>query len=164
MHRILPPSTPTNPIKLAKTHTHAINHSGFYPPYQYFSSISLSYFLGLRTLHTACTHCSPCSFLGPFNQSQQATFIAFLHLMLHQASWLAGTAELLCAPLTVCGFIFWFVCCFFLNRKMQDANCGCLCTEGHEHTNSVYTYKNSSAIRKTAFLLWLPHFIKHKKN
>lgn len=45
MHHILPPSTPTNPIKLAKTHTHAVNHSKSYPPYQYFSSISLTFWV-----------------------------------------------------------------------------------------------------------------------
>lgn len=109
MHHILPPSTPTNPIKLAKTHTHAVNHSRSYPPYQYFSSISLSYFPGLCTLHTACTHCSPCSFLAPLNQSQQDTLIPFLHLMLHQTSWLAGTDKLLCAPLILWGLPGWGV-------------------------------------------------------
>ena len=134
MHHVLPPSTPINPIKLAKTHTHAVNHSRSYLPYQYFSSISLAYFPGLCTLHTACTHCSPCSFLAPLNQSQQATFISFPHLMLHQASSLAGTAELLCAPLTVCGL----VCGFFFNGKMQDAKHGCLCTEGHQHRGIVF--------------------------
>lgn len=93
-------------------HTHTCCQSSrSYRPYQYFSSISLSYFPGLCTLHTACTHCSPCSFLAPFNQSQQATFISFPHLMLHQASWLAGTAELFCASLMVCGLVvaFFFV-------------------------------------------------------
>lgn len=86
-----------------------------------------------------------------FKQSQQATFFSSLHIMLHQASWLAGVAELLCAPLIVCGFfqflVFWWVflfiflffclfggvfCCFYLfvfyNRKMHDEKYVCLCT------------------------------------
>lgn len=136
MHHILPPSTPTNPIKLAKTHTHVVNHSRSYPPYQYFSSISLSYFPGLCTLHTACTHCSPFSFLVPLNESQQVTFIPFLHLMLHQTSWLAGTVELLCAPLMLWGLAgwgggvrgccLWFVGLVFLKGERQDTKYGCL--------------------------------------
>lgn len=143
MHHILPSSTPINPIRLAKTHTHPVNHSRSYLPYQYFSSILFSYFPGLCTLHTACTHCSSC-FLASFNQSQQVTLISFLHLMLHRASWLAGTAELLWA-LTLMVSVFLKQ----TNKqttspptqkktpKQNRENVGykmCLCTIGHQHT------------------------------
>lgn len=106
-YSILPPSTPTNSIKLAKTHILAINHSRSAPihPINISAAFHL-YFLGLRTLHTACAHCSPCSFLAPFNQPQQATFVSFLHLMLHQA-WLTCSVFLL---LGCFGFVVLLLC------------------------------------------------------
>lgn len=155
MHHILPPSTPTNPIKLAKTHTHAVNHSRSYPPYQYFSSISLSYFPGLRTLHTACIHCSPCSFLAPLNQSQQVTFIPFLHLMLHQTSWLAGTDELLCSPLMLWGLAGWgegegcLLVCLFGFLKGWKAGCKIwVFIDKRTPKNCVHAYKTILLIVK----------------
>lgn len=113
-----------------------------------------THFLGLCTLHTARTHCSPCSFLAPFNQSQQATFISFPYLMLHQANWLAGTAEL---PLIVCGLVFYF---FF-----KKENTGCkiwLFMYGRTPTqrNCVHAYKIVLLIGKYCFPVEVASFYK----
>lgn len=75
--------------------------------------------------------------------------------MLHQADWLAGTAELLCAPLIVCGLVFKF----FLKKE----NTGCkmwLFMYGRTPTqrNCVHAYKIVLFIGKYCFPIAVASF------